>query len=207
MRLFIVEDDEMLRTNLRLLLDGEAEIDVVGNAANAEDALRRMETAGAEWLLCDLGLPTLSGVELIRKLKQRQPELEVMAYSVFEDRQTVFAALKAGASSYILKGASPRELVEALFELRDGGAPMSPRIARAVIREFQDGGSADETLLSVREKQVLGGIERGLSYKEIGATLHVSPHTVHTHVKHIYEKLHARSRDDALRKARRKGLL
>lgn len=207
MKLFIVEDDDLIRQNLELLLGGEREVDVVGSAANVADALAALEDSPAEIVLSDLGLPDQSGVELIAALKARRPELEVMAYTVFEDRETVFAALKAGASSYVLKGATPRELIEALHSLNQGGAPMSPKIARAVLQEFQARPSAAPEILSRREAEVLGFVEQGLSYKEIAGKLHLSPHTVHSHIKKIYEKLQASGKHDALEKARRKGLL
>jgi two-component system NarL family response regulator len=104
-------------------------------------------------------------------------------------------------------GATPCELVEALCTLRDGGAPMSPRIARAVIREFQDTNASDDALLSRKERDVLSAVRDGLSYKEIAARLNISPHTVHSHIKSIYEKLQVKDKREALEKARRKGLI
>jgi two-component system NarL family response regulator len=207
MRVFIVEDEPLVRDNLSILLGGESGIEVTGTAASAEEALTVVPTALPDILLSDLGLPGLSGIELIRRIKESHPELEVLAYTVFEDRETVFAALKAGASGYLLKGATPRQLVEALTNLAEGGAPMSPRIARAVINEFRNEGSAPSNTLTQRERQVLGGIDEGYSYKEIAAELGMSPHTVHGYLKCVYEKLHARGRCDALQKARRKGWL
>ncbi len=207
MKIFIVEDDDLIRRNLELLLGGERDVEVVGSAATAQAALIALSDSTAEIVLSDIGLPAQSGVDLIAALKQRRPDLEVMAYTVFEDRETVFAALKAGATSYVLKGATPRELIEALHSLNAGGAPMSPKIARAVIQEFQSRPTANHDLLSRRETEVLSFVEQGLSYKEIAANLHLSPHTVHSHIKKIYEKLQASGKHDALEKARRKGLI
>jgi len=207
LRLLVVEDDPLLRENLALLLGGEPGINVVAACASAEEALQRLPAAAADVLLSDLGLPGLGGVDLIRRAKALQPALEIVVLTVSEDRDAVFAALKAGASGYLVKGATPRELVEAIAELRAGGAPMSPKIARLVIRDFQDAGAADEGLLTPKEKSVLAAIAEGLSYKQIAAGQHISPHTVHSHVKRVYEKLHATDKRDALVKARRKGLL
>ncbi|MGE0327484.1 MAG: response regulator [Polyangiaceae bacterium] len=207
MKLFIVEDDHLIRQNLELLLGGEREVEVVGTAANVADALAALSDSPAEIVLSDIGLPDQSGIELIAALKAQRPELEVMAYTVFEDRETVFAALKAGATSYVLKGSTPRELIEALHSLNQGGAPMSPKIARAVIQEFQARPAANPEILSRREAEVLSFVEQGLSYKEIANNLHLSPHTVHSHIKKIYEKLQANGKHDALEKARRKGLI
>lgn len=208
MRLFIVEDDPRLRESLHLLLDGEPSVDVVGVAASAESALDDPAMNEADVVLSDLGLPGMSGVELIRRLKQAQPRREIVAYTVFDDRESVFAALKAGASGYLLKSSTPRELVEGLTHVESGGAPMSPRIARAVVMEFREKSVAEPKVrLTPREQQVLGAIDRGFSYKEIAADLGLSQHTVHGYVKSVYEKLHARGRREAVEQARRRGLL
>lgn len=204
MNICIVEDNKSLLDNLRILLAGEPGFTVSGAYASAEQALRSDAWGGVDALLSDIDLPGMSGVELIRKALALNPRLQIMAYTVFEDRETVFAAIKAGAAGYLLKGCSPRELVEGLRELCRGGAPMSPKIARKVIRELQTPGSdaGGEGLLTAREKGILSAIGLGRSYKEIAADFNISPHTVHTHIKNIYEKLHAVSRADALQKAR-----
>ncbi len=210
-RICIVEDDSLLLTNLSLLLRGETGFVVAGAFSDAEAALGATDWRGVDVLLSDIDLPGMSGVELIRAVKDRHPSLNCMAYTIYEDRSTVFAAIKAGACGYLVKGASPRELVESLRELHEGGAPMSPRIARKVLLDIQvDGRPADDDappVLSDREVQILRQLERGLSYKGIAAELHISPHTVHTHIKNIYEKVHANGRADALRKARNLGAL
>lgn len=208
MRLAIVEDDRQLSQNLELLLNGEPGIEVVGVFASAEDALNGLSSCQPNILLSDIGLPGLSGVELIGRLKQELPNVAVMVYSVSDDSKTVFAALKAGASGYITKGASPRELIEALLELHGGGSPMSPKIARAVIESFHDEKlQSDDSVLTSKELAVLREIELGASYKEAARALTISPHTVHSHIKKIYEKLQANSRAQALAAARRQGLI
>jgi two-component system NarL family response regulator len=208
MQIAIVEDNHLLLENLRLLLDGETGISVVGAFLTAEDALQELAACKPDVMLVDLDLPGISGIELIRRVKAKSPEIDSMAYTIFEDRETVFSAIKAGASGYILKGSSPRELVESLNNLFHGGAPMSPKIARKVIQEFQEKTVAgDKDLLSQREKVIVKGIEQGLTYKNIAEKLHISPHTVHTHIKNIYEKLQAKDRIEAISKARRKGII
>lgn len=207
MRLAIIEDDQLLRENLRLLLGGESGITIVGVFGSAEDALSAVKKGEVpDVMLVDIGLPGMSGVEFIRCIKNMHPDIEIMVYTVFEDRDTIFSALKAGATGYVLKGATPRELVESLHNLYNGGSPMSPKIARALIKDFQE--AVDEQyLLTHREKEILSCIEKGLSYKETADRLNVSPHTVHSHIKKIYEKLQAKSRAEALIKARRKGII
>ena len=207
MRLVIVEDDRLLRENLTILLSGEYEITVAEVFSNAEEAIPGIRTAKPDVLLVDLGLPGLSGIELIRQVKRSQPDIEIMAHTVFDSRDAVFSAIKAGASGYLLKGCTPRELIEALHDLNAGGAPMSPKIARSVIREFQDRAVENQYILTPREKQILLGLEEGLTYFEVGENLHISRHTVHTHIKNIYDKLHAKSREEALVKARKKGII
>ncbi len=207
MRLMIVEDDALLRENLRVLLSGEPEFEVVACCDSGEGALQALEAARPDTILSDLGLPGMAGIELIRRAKERAPGVDILVLTISEDRDVVFAALKAGACGYIVKGATPRELVEALVEVTRGGAPMSPKIARMVIRSFQDAGPGDDGLLTPKERSVLLGVRDGLSYKSIAARLSISPHTVHSHVKRIYEKLQAVDKRAALANARRKGAL
>src|SRR3972149_11569731 len=207
MRLAIVEDDRMLLENLKLLLSGEKSMTVVGSFSSGEEALQKMKETSPEVILTDLGLPGMPGVEFIKRAKAEMPEIEMMAFTVFEDRETIFSAIKAGASGYVLKGSTPRELIESLNTLYQGGAPMSPKIARAVIQEFQDEAASVQYLLTPKEKEVIKAIEKGFSYKEIGKNMCVSPHTVHAHIKKIYEKLQVKTRQEALIKARRQGII
>lgn len=207
MRLAIVEDDPLLLESLKMLLSGESGITVSGAFRSAEEALPALKKTRPDVMLVDLGLPGMSGVELIRKIKEEAPGPEIMAHTVFEDRENVFSAIKAGASGYILKGSSPREIVEAIHEVHKGGAPMSPKIARKVIHEFQDESTDGPYILSIREKEIVKCIEEGLTYKEISFRLGISSHTVHTHIKRIYEKLQAKNRIECLSKARKTGVI
>jgi two-component system NarL family response regulator len=207
MRLVIIEDDPLLLENLTLLLRGEEGVTVAGSYPSAEEALRALKSVSPEVMLTDLGLPGMSGIELIKKAKEEMPSLEIMAHTVFEDRERVFSAIKAGASGYILKGSSPREIIEYIHALYKGGAPMSPKIARKVIHEFQGEATSEQFLLTQRETEIVKRVEEGLTYKEIGERLKISTHTVHTHIKNIYEKLQAKDRNDAIIKARKKGII
>ncbi len=209
MRLCIVEDHKDLLDNLALLLRGEQGFEVLGAFTSGEEALASVDWAKVDTLLADIDLPGISGIELIRAVKERNPLVNCMAFTIYEDRSTVFSAIKAGACGYMLKGSTPRVLIESLRELHEGGAPMSPKIARKVILDVQSQGvsSAAEAGLSEREVAILRQIEQGRSYKEIGTALSISPHTVHTHIKNIYEKIQASSRAEVLRKARNIGVI
>ncbi|XHR27507.1 MAG: response regulator [Chthoniobacteraceae bacterium] len=209
MHIAIVEDNLTLLENLRLMLQGETGCAVTGAWQSAEEALAAPVWEETDILLADLDLPGMSGVDLISQLKSRNPGLNCMAYTIYEDRSTVFSAIKAGACGYLLKGSTPRELIEALRDLHEGGAPMSPKIARKVIHHFQEitGASLPGGGLTSREQDVLRRLEQGQSYKEIGVAIGISAHTVHTHIKHIYEKLQGRTRAEVMRKARQRGWL
>ena len=207
MKLIIVEDDKMLLQNLKFFLDAEREIHVAGAYSNAEDALSDLEETKPELILLDLELPGMHGIDFIKRVKEKMPDVEILVHTVFEDKNTIFSALKAGATGYVLKGASPRELMEAIINQYEGGVPMSPRIARAVIKEFQGMDDKEEFLLTPRETEILKGVEQGYTYNEIADKCNISRNTVHTYIKKIYKKLHAKNRHDAILRARKKGLL
>lgn len=210
MRLVIVEDDPYLLEKLSIALDEEAGISVVGAFGTAQETLASLGQLSPDVMLVDLGLPDLSGVEFIRRVRDSMPDVEILAHTVFDDKDTVFSAIRAGASGYILKGTRLGSLVEALLEVREGGAPMTPAIARKVIREFRDGGPSvdeDDDLLTQRERSVLKEIESGMTYKQTASKLNISTHTVNVHIRNIYQKLQAKDRKEALRSARRKGIL
>ncbi len=189
---------------MREMLDGVAGLRVVGTAAGAAEALAQIDST-VDVALVDLGLGEESGAELIAALKHRLPHLNIMAHTVFDDRDQIFRALKAGAASYVLKGARRRALIDAIHELHAGGAPMSPSVARLVIQSFHLATSPDP--ITPRERQILRLIDRGLTYKEISASLSISVHTVHSHIKSMYERLQATGKCDALARARARGLL
>lgn len=203
-RVFVVEDDELLLSTLGESLSCELGLEIAGSAASVREAIERVD-ASMHVALVDLGLGTESGVELIASLHQRFPELDLMAHTVFDDRDVVFQALRAGATGYVLKGGTGADVAAAIRELRAGGSPMSPRIARMVIRQMQEGSASD--LLSPRARQVLRCIDEGLTYKEVAQKLAISVHTVHSHIKTIYERLQVASKREALASARAKGLL
>ncbi len=206
MNLIIVEDNQMLRQNLAFLLGNEFDIQVSASFESAEECLKNFDTLKCDVMLIDIDLPGISGIELVYEIMKLKPETDILMHTVFDDRDSVFAAIRAGASGYILKGSTPKEIIDAIHNLYNGGAPMSMYIARSVIREFQDQYN-EKNPLSLRETEILNLLVKGLTYKEIGESLSLSTHTVHTHIKNIYSKLHANTRSEAIFKARKKGIL
>lgn len=209
MNLCIIEDQPDLLANLGVLFSMEAGVTLVGAFDSAEAAIAANPWDQCDILLVDIDLPRMSGVDLIRLIHPRYPQLQILVHTISENRDIVFSALKAGAMGYLLKGSSPRNLIEALQTLHLGGAPMSPKIARKVILEMQATAEspAVDHMLSERELLVLAGVARGQTYKEIAVALNRSTHTVHAHIKSAYEKLQARNRTEAIHKARSLGVI
>jgi len=208
MNLCLVEDNPLMLKSLSTRLSRENDITIACAAPTAEDALASCPWAEVEILLADIDLPGISGIELIRKVREAHPHILSMALTICEDRDTVFRALKAGAYGYLLKGSSPRSLLQSIRELHQGGSPMTPSIARQVILTLQppQGEPAAEPLTQ-REQDILLHVADGELYKEIADIFGISVHTVNTHIKHIYSKLHASGRAQAIRRAREAGLL
>ena len=211
MNIGIVEDDADLLANLKFLLRAEPGFQLVHVFASAEALLETSPWPQLDILLVDLHLPGLGGAELIAWVKQRQPALNCLAFTTSSQPEVVLGALKAGACGYLLKTGGFRELVSALHTVHEGGTPLSPIVARQLLHQFQQmdtaHAAAAEEVVSERERQVLRGLERGQTYKEIGASLAISAHTVNSHVKHIYHKLQAANRSEAVAKARQRGWL
>lgn len=204
----IVEDHEKTLEYLSALFSGSDGIELSCSCSTGEEVIEKVFQAPPDVLVVDINLPDMSGVEVIRAVKERIPRVEVLVLTMHESREHLFSALQAGATGYLVKGASSTEIVNAVSLLMAGGAPMSPTVARYVIEEFQDIKSSRETTtLTKREKEVLQGVASGLSEKKLAESLSVSPHTIHTHIKKIYRKLQVNSRAEAVLKARNKGIV
>jgi len=198
----VVEDSDTLRRNLERWLNRTAGFNCVCTCANGAEALTQVPSSGADVVLMDIQMPEMSGVECARQLKQLLPKLQIMMLTVYEDTETIFKALRAGASGYLLKRCALPAVGDAIQELRRGGAPMTSEIARKVVEAFQEKTAAAkcaEETLTVREQEILGLLTEGLSNKEIAARLDISPWTVKIHLGHIFEKLHVRCRVEAVR--------
>jgi two-component system NarL family response regulator len=209
-RVVLIEDQRETLNSLSILLNNTDTLDVIDTFTSGEEAIEGIPELNPDVALIDLGLPGISGIEVIKKLKELLPTLEMLVLTVYEDKRHLFSALKAGASGYLLKDSTPEEIIEAIEETHSGGAPMSPRIARYVIEFFhksESGGEAGTSILTEREKEILNGIADGLTDRKLGERLFISPHTVRTHIKNIYDKLHVHSKIEAVMKAKEVGML
>jgi len=205
----IVEDQPALREGLALLIGGTRGFACTGSYGTMEDGLRGLEHAAPDVLLCDIGLPGMSGIEGVRRATARDPKLHILMLTVYADNEHVFEAICAGAHGYLLKDTPPERLVEAIRELAAGGAPMSPEIARKVVSMFQRVAPprASEHRLTEREMEVLQALADGHSYKTAARALSLSIDTIRFHVRGIYAKLHVHSKSEAVLLALRKGLV
>lgn len=202
----LVEDIDDIRESLVVLINGYEEFRCIGSYRTGTEALKEIPRQMPDVVLMDINLPDLSGIECARRLKTVHPELQIMMLTMYDDSEQVFQALAAGASGYLVKRTPPGKLLDALREVHQGGSPMSMQIARMVVDSFHRMGPArDETVnLTPREGEILALLAKGLRYKEIADTLFVSVETVRSHLRRIYEKLHVRSRTEAVVKYLRK---
>jgi DNA-binding NarL/FixJ family response regulator len=214
-RVLLVEDDAPTREHLARAVEAQPGLALMGRAASLAEARTLLARETPDVLLADLGLPDGSGIQLIRELRARAPASAAMVITTFGDEKTVIAAIEAGASGYLLKDGSFAEIGAAVLELLAGGSPISPAIARHVLRRLQQEGTegppeppdAQAPRLTAREHEILTLIAKGFSFPEIAELLAVSPHTVTTHVRHIYEKLEVSSRASAVYEAVQLGLI
>jgi DNA-binding NarL/FixJ family response regulator len=198
-RVAIVEDDDEIREGLAVLINGSAGYRCVATFPDAERAITHLPAQSPDVVLMDIHLPKMSGIECTERLKVEHPGLQIMMLTVYEEDDLVFRSLAAGATGYILKKTPPGELLEAINNLHGGGSPMSDRIARRVVQEFQQIGKSSKEIenLTDRETEVLSYVAKGYPDKAIAEKLFVSSETVRTHVRNIYQKLHVRSRTQA----------
>lgn len=198
----IVEDDPQVRSSLAKLIDSSPGYRCVSRHGSAEEALLEIPKVKPEVVLMDINLPGLNGVECVRRLKPQLPGAQMIMLTVYQNTEHIFNALAAGATGYMLKQTPPVELLQAIKEVHGGGSPMSSHIARKIVQSFQHSAtaSAEAESLSPREAEVLELLAKGFLYKEIAEQMKVSYATVHTHIRHIYEKFHVRSRTEAVAK-------
>src|SRR5260221_13774812 len=200
----IVEDNEGLREQLVQILKSVPDIKCLGAFVSGEEALPKILENKPDVVLMDIKLPGMSGIQCVAQIKKVAPDIQVIMVTVYEDSERIFRALKAGASGYLVKSSPPKQLIEAIRDAYKGGAPMSTHIARKVVQHFHLlGPSVQEAEnLSPREREVLDLLAMGFIYKEIGSKLNIGAETVRTYVKNICQKMHVRSRLEAVAKHR-----
>jgi DNA-binding NarL/FixJ family response regulator len=212
-RIAIVEDDLTLRQVLVSTLEADPDYVVVGQFADGDSAVRNMPALAPDMVLIDLGLPDMSGIDVIRQLKASDPDCDILVVTIFGDERTITSALEAGANGYLLKGASLEELRRDVRHLRTGGAPLSPMVARQLLNKLQAKPADSKppvgngTKLTKREHDILQMIAKGFSYAETSQICGVASATVHSHLKSIYRKLEVHSKTEAVYEARRRSLI
>jgi len=195
----VVEDSTGVRRQFQQLLGESPGFQCVCTCINGEAALRQIPKHQPDVVLMDIHLPGISGIECTARLKELLPELQIIMITVYEDTEKVFNALRAGACGYLLKRSNPDAILNAIRDAREGGAPMTSQIARKVVEAFQSPKSTQPALaLTPRELEILDCISQGFADKEIVDKLSISFDTVRFHIKHIFEKLHVRSRTEAV---------
>jgi DNA-binding NarL/FixJ family response regulator len=221
-RILIVEDEPEFRLRFKQIVESESSLELVGVAANKREAQDLIEQTSFDVMLIDLGLPDGNGTDLIRQVSAKRPDVDIMVVTVFGDEQHVVSAIEAGATGYILKDSTAADVISCIRLLRAGGSPVSPVVARSVLRAIRNrmsgpgaprasggggGGSPENNPLSARETEILQLLAKGMSFNEIGEILGISPHTVTAHIKKIYRKLAVHSRGEAVYEATQMGLL
>ncbi|UEG49190.1 response regulator transcription factor [Ferruginibacter lapsinanis] len=204
--LAIIEDDEKVRNYLTEQIQAYTNIPQVLSFSDGEAALSALTKNAVDIAMFDVQLPGIDGIECTKRLKMVHPRMQIMMLTVYDDTETIFSALKAGASSYMLKSTPPEKIIEAIAELHSGGSPISSQIARKVIEAFTVKEKVNEYFqeLSRREQEMLELLSKGFRYKEIADKLFLSVETVRTHIRNVYEKLQVNCRIEALKKT---GLL
>ncbi len=210
-RLLLVDDHAVVRSGLRMLLENERDVEIVGEASSASEAMESAMKLKPNVILMDIGLPDLSGIDATREIKKRVNDVSVVALTIHEDEEYFFKMLEAGASGYVPKRAAPEELITAIRAAAAGQVYLYPSLAKLLVRDFLDGGraSGEQTSsdLTDREQEVLTYLAEGANNSEIAASLVISPKTVARHRENIMRKLNLHSRAELVRYAIRKGII
>lgn len=210
-RLLLVDDHAVVRSGLKMLLENEDDVEIIGEAASASEAVEGALRLKPDVILMDIGLPDLSGIEATHKIKQEAPDVAIVALTIHEDEEYFFKMLEAGASGYVPKRAAPEELMTAIRAAATGQVYLYPSLAKLLVRDFLDGGRAGAgqppSDLTEREQEVLTYLAEGTSNEQIATSLVISPKTVARHRENIMRKLNLHSRAELVRYAIRKGII
>jgi len=197
----IIDDDDDVRDSLKFLIETTSGFECAGAFADAETGLEYLTANPADIVLMDIHLPGMDGIECVRQLKSIHPDMHFIMCTIFRDDNSVFNALKAGATGYLLKNDDPVKIVEAIHEIHAGGSPMTPQIARRIMESFRKPVINDEIhLLTKRETEILSHLSKGFRNREIADKIFITTETVRKHLNNIYQKLHVQSRMEAVNK-------
>jgi DNA-binding NarL/FixJ family response regulator len=201
-RVAIVEDDAVTRRSLSRIVDEARGMRCIAACATGEEALKELPKSQPEVVVMDINLPHMSGIECVRRLRDQLPSAQVLMLTVYEDSDLIFRALRAGASGYLLKRSEPDQLLQAIRDVLDEGSPMTSQIARKVVQAFRASEDAENLSMKLteREAEVLDYLAKGYANKEIADKLGLSLPTVRSHLRSVYDKLHVRSRTEAVAK-------
>ena len=199
-KVVIVDDDDGIRASLAALIGRAPALRLVGDYADADAALKEIPRRTPDVVLMDINLPGINGVECVRQLKGSLPAVQFLMLTVYEDSDSLFNSLKAGASGYLLKRTASARLLDAIRDVYDGGSPMTPQLARRVVQYFSRSGDGESPVarLTPGEKDFLDQLAKGYAYKEIADRMTISIDTVRSYVRTVYEKLHVHSRTEAV---------
>jgi two-component system response regulator NreC len=210
--MLLVDDHAVVRSGLRMLLENETDVEIVGEAANGRDALTLVDQLKPDMVIMDIGLPDISGIEATQKIKQTSPQVAVVALTIHEDEEYFFKMLQAGANGYVPKRAAPEELLTAIRTAAEGGVYLYPSLAKLLVRDYLSGDrdavkkdALDE--LTDREREVLAHLADGADTQSIADALNISPKTVARHRDNIMNKLNLHSRAELVKYAIRKGII
>jgi len=197
----IIEDLIEIQNGLKTIIENDSRFELLQCFENAETAITELPLLEPDIVLTDINLPGKSGIDCITEIKTKIPNTQFIMFTIYEDNDQVFDALKAGASGYILKNTAPEKIIESLIELHEGGSPMSPKIARKVLSSFSaiTKNNVSE-LISKREQEVLELLSKGFLYKEIADKLNITLSTVKRHLNHVYQKLQVQNKTEAINK-------
>ena len=205
--IIIFEDNEQLRQSLIVLLKSSSDFSVIGDYSHCVDATNITRRLRPDVVIMDIDLPEKNGIHGTRLIKEARPETLVIMYTMFEDDKKIFDSLCAGANGYILKITTPYKLFDAIKEVTEGGAPMSPTIAKRVLQSFQQRNIKQAYNLSLRENEILELLTEGYSIKLIASELKIAYETVRSHLKNIYSKLHVNCGKEAIAKVLKEKIL
>lgn len=208
-RLLLVDDHAVVRSGLKMLLAGEADVEIVGEAGSGSEAVTRAGSARPDVILMDIGLPDMTGIEAAREIKSSHPDIAIVALTIHEDEEYFFKMLEAGASGYVPKRAAPEELLTAVRAAAAGEVYLYPSLAKLLVKDYltQERGAETKSTLTEREHEVLSLLADGANNDEIAAALVISPKTVERHRENIMRKLNLHSRVELVRYAIRKGII